>query len=237
MEFSRLVDATKAYLENQITILENSTEEKVSSIQSLLAELASEDEMVKIRALSLGLGGLTILRKGESDVVTSGGDVFVLNEKGSPRRCGGQGDLLAGCLSVAYYWSEKMKLETANKTSLGDHLRAMSAGTTSNTAIDLDLVHQVFPGIQASKRLFLAKKFVPHQAQQLAPDVVTVPTNAALTRQGGELAALLASAVVKKAAELAFAQTKRSTTTPFILEKIGEAFELIAEHPGPSSEQ
>jgi hypothetical protein len=110
MELTRLVDATKRFLQQRVEEQQakQATEEVLSTYHSLLTELQSEDEYIRLRALSLALGGLTILRKGESDVITSGGDVYVLNEKGSPRRCGGQGDLLAGSLSVAYYWSEKV---------------------------------------------------------------------------------------------------------------------------------
>lgn len=35
--------------------------------------------------------GVTVLRKGQEDMVSCGGDVYTLvNELGSPRRCGGQ---------------------------------------------------------------------------------------------------------------------------------------------------
>lgn len=29
-------------------------------------------------------------------------------EEGSPRRCGGQGDLLSGTLAVFFYWAERL---------------------------------------------------------------------------------------------------------------------------------
>jgi hypothetical protein len=34
--------------------------------------------------------GVTIIRKGEYDMICSGEDLYIIMEKGSPRRCGGQ---------------------------------------------------------------------------------------------------------------------------------------------------
>eukprot|EP01039_Chlorochromonas_danica_P001161 gene1161-1268_t len=61
----------------------------------------------RARALSQALGGVTILCKGAHDILTDGHDVYELLETGSPRRCGGQGDLLAGSLAVALHWSNR----------------------------------------------------------------------------------------------------------------------------------
>ncbi len=70
----------------------------------MVEELASDCDMRKIHALSVGLGGVAVLRKGRDDLICAGGDVFVLRERGSPRRCGGQGDILSGALAVAVHW-------------------------------------------------------------------------------------------------------------------------------------
>ena len=48
---------------------------------------------------------MTILRKGEVDLVSSGRDVYALLFEGSPRRCGGQGDILAGITGVNIHWA------------------------------------------------------------------------------------------------------------------------------------
>ena len=48
---------------------------------------------------------MTILRKGEVDLVSSGRDVYALLFEGSPRRCGGQGDILAGITAVNIHWA------------------------------------------------------------------------------------------------------------------------------------
>ena len=78
-------------------------------LNKLLGELQSGNEVIRTRALSLALGGVIVFRKGESDLITSGTDVYAMHgSKGSPRRCGGQGDILAGSLGTAYYWATKV---------------------------------------------------------------------------------------------------------------------------------
>ena len=49
------------------------------------------------------------MRKGEEDILSDGELVMSINEEGSFRRCGGQGDILAGCLGVLLHWSEVEK--------------------------------------------------------------------------------------------------------------------------------
>lgn len=73
--------------------------------EQLLSELSSTDQVLQIRALSVFLGGVVVLLKGQEDLITAGGDVWKVQTQGSPRRCGGQGDLLAGSLGVATHWS------------------------------------------------------------------------------------------------------------------------------------
>ncbi|CAI4222296.1 unnamed protein product [Auanema sp. JU1783] len=50
--------------------------------------------------------GTTIFLKGETDIVASTNGTFrLLHEEGSPRRCGGQGDTVAGTLGVFLLWA------------------------------------------------------------------------------------------------------------------------------------
>lgn len=102
-EFDRLVDSLEKELQD--SIWDNAEDLRAA----LLAELRSPLQETQTRAVSLALGGVTIVRKGEFDLVTNGGDVFKLLYRGSPRRCGGQGDILAGCLGVAFYWASKVR--------------------------------------------------------------------------------------------------------------------------------
>ena len=73
---------------------------------SVVSDLKSEIIERKVLGLSQYLG-VTIIRKGEHDIISNGKDAFIIEEQGSPRRCGGQGDILAGNLGVAISWAYK----------------------------------------------------------------------------------------------------------------------------------
>ena len=54
--------------------------------------------------LARALGNLTVLHKGTHDVISDGRTTEHCHSAGSPRRCGGQGDLLAGLLATFLGW-------------------------------------------------------------------------------------------------------------------------------------
>ncbi|KAG7272178.1 hypothetical protein CRUP_014777, partial [Coryphaenoides rupestris] len=56
----------------------------------------SSDPRRSILQLSAAMGNLTVVLKGEQDLITDGRKVLTCNLRGSGRRCGGQGDLLSG---------------------------------------------------------------------------------------------------------------------------------------------
>ncbi|XP_022659393.1 ATP-dependent (S)-NAD(P)H-hydrate dehydratase-like isoform X1 [Varroa destructor] len=58
-----------------------------------------------VEALASSMGNVTILAKGGVDIVSDGLSLVLGDETGSPRRCGGQGDILAGLLGVFSYWA------------------------------------------------------------------------------------------------------------------------------------
>jgi len=64
-----------------------------------------EDPKAIVEELARTLGNITIIRKGPEDIVSDGRNTFTCNEKGSPRRCGGQGDLLGGSMGTFTTWS------------------------------------------------------------------------------------------------------------------------------------
>jgi len=53
-------------------------------------------------------GNVTIVRKGASDIISNGKETIECSEEGSPRRCGGQGDFLAGSLGVFMGWATQL---------------------------------------------------------------------------------------------------------------------------------
>lgn len=58
-----------------------------------------------VKCLSRLLGNVTIVQKGFQDVISDGESTVVCKEPGSPRRCGGQGDLLSGSMGTFTYWA------------------------------------------------------------------------------------------------------------------------------------
>jgi len=67
-------------------------------------ELKDVNHAVQLGALCRTLG-VTILLKGRYDLISDGEFTVQVEEEGSPRRCGGQGDVLAGALAVTSHWS------------------------------------------------------------------------------------------------------------------------------------
>ena len=62
---------------------------------------------------------VNILMKGHLDTIASPGNAQAIQcgIDGSPRRCGGQGDLLAGVLAVSYHWAVKNRDKIENQSS------------------------------------------------------------------------------------------------------------------------
>ncbi|KAL0491210.1 ATP-dependent (S)-NAD(P)H-hydrate dehydratase [Acrasis kona] len=61
-----------------------------------------------IRDLCDKLGNVTVVRKGGKDIICSGKSdehYLTCEVEGSPRRCGGQGDVLAGAMGTFLHWS------------------------------------------------------------------------------------------------------------------------------------
>ena len=93
-----------------------------------------------VERLAQKLGGVTIVLKGEHDIVSNGTLTLVGNEVGGRKRSGGQGDVLAGCIVTACAWM-KSSVETlpyacaaacavvkrASRKAFNKELRAMTA--------------------------------------------------------------------------------------------------------------
>uniref|UniRef100_A0A8C5Q8I2 ATP-dependent (S)-NAD(P)H-hydrate dehydratase n=1 Tax=Leptobrachium leishanense TaxID=445787 RepID=A0A8C5Q8I2_9ANUR len=74
--------------------------------EAMLTEpVDSSDQHGSVLRLSQAMGNVTIVQKGERDFISDGDKVLVCTHEGSNRRCGGQGDLLAGSLGVLVHWA------------------------------------------------------------------------------------------------------------------------------------
>nr|VZI26089.1 unnamed protein product [Spirometra erinaceieuropaei] len=64
----------------------------------------ASDDINEAARLAKALGNVTVVRKGPVDVISDGDVLLVCDAEGSPRRCGGQGDLLSGAAAVFSCW-------------------------------------------------------------------------------------------------------------------------------------
>ncbi|KAJ7532924.1 hypothetical protein O6H91_13G025900 [Diphasiastrum complanatum] len=60
-----------------------------------------------LKVLANRMGGVTIVQKGEKDIISDGNSVLISGFFGSPRRCGGQGDVLSGSIGVFTPWARQ----------------------------------------------------------------------------------------------------------------------------------
>ncbi|XP_070694160.1 ATP-dependent (S)-NAD(P)H-hydrate dehydratase [Pempheris klunzingeri] len=65
----------------------------------------SSDHHRSVIQLSVAMGNMTLVLKGEQDLITDGSKVISCSVEGSGRRCGGQGDLLSGSMGVFAHWA------------------------------------------------------------------------------------------------------------------------------------
>ncbi|VUZ54699.1 unnamed protein product [Hymenolepis diminuta] len=82
------------------------------------------DDPQETLKLARQLEGVTIIRKGPSDIISDGDQLIIYDSEGSPRRCGGQGDLLSGAAAVFNFWF-------ANKNIDGPYSSTMLAATAA----------------------------------------------------------------------------------------------------------
>lgn len=63
-----------------------------------------------LKELSKQIGNnVTVILKAKEDRIVNGDKVLVYPVEGSPRRCGGQGDMLSGCLAAFSGWAQNCK--------------------------------------------------------------------------------------------------------------------------------
>lgn len=108
------------------------TARKTTSSTSSSSSSPADFEAV-VQELAARLDGVTILRKGPVDIVSDGRHTFTCSEAGSPRRCGGQGDLLSGSLGLFSHWSHdalRGSLENAHQNKVDGATSSSSSSPT-----------------------------------------------------------------------------------------------------------
>ncbi|KAM8785953.1 ATP-dependent (S)-NAD(P)H-hydrate dehydratase isoform 3-T3 [Rhynchonycteris naso] len=80
----------------------------------LSGSVDSRDRRESVLRLSQALGNVTVVQKGEQDMISDGKQVLECSHQGSNRRCGGQGDLLSGSLGALVHWALNAGPEKTN---------------------------------------------------------------------------------------------------------------------------
>nr|WCZ58721.1 ATP-dependent (S)-NAD(P)H-hydrate dehydratase [Seculamonas ecuadoriensis] len=104
---SRDIAGTLAGVDEWVVLTPNVNEYKGLARAVAEADGAKFDEnkLPSVQDLSKRLG-CTIIRKGQSDEIASGSKSLPVDISGSNRRCGGQGDVLAGTLGTFLSWAK-----------------------------------------------------------------------------------------------------------------------------------
>lgn len=94
---------------NKLAILTPNVVEFKRLAEAVGIDIDGKDEIEEAKQLSKKLGGVTILRKGTTDIIAKNDDVIESKTKGSDRRAGGQGDTLTGTVATLVAWGQAYK--------------------------------------------------------------------------------------------------------------------------------
>eukprot|EP00262_Sarcandra_glabra_P006276 TRINITY_DN18423_c0_g1_i1.p1 TRINITY_DN18423_c0_g1~~TRINITY_DN18423_c0_g1_i1.p1 ORF type:complete len:371 (+),score=61.46 TRINITY_DN18423_c0_g1_i1:209-1321(+) len=101
-----------------LAVLTPNVNEYKRLIQKVLdCEVNDEDATEQLLSVARWIGGATILRKGKSDIISDGETVSMVSIFGSPRRCGGQGDILSGSVAVFSSWARQLSAMKKDSSS------------------------------------------------------------------------------------------------------------------------
>ncbi|WZZ38645.1 hypothetical protein YC2023_034904 [Brassica napus] len=101
------IDLVRSY---PLAVLTPNVNEYKRLVQNVLnCEVDEENAGDQLRSLAKQIGGVTILRKGKTDLISNGEILKSVSVYGSPRRCGGQGDILSGGVAVFLSWAKQLK--------------------------------------------------------------------------------------------------------------------------------
>jgi len=169
------------------------------------ASRADAAATAEVLALSSELGGVAVFRKGGTDIISDGDRAVLLGpnqEEGSPRRCGGVGDLLAGSTALLLNWA----LERQNflNKSTGGHGHLEAGGATGGAAGD---------------------------RCETEPPAASLSSASPLAALASPLmwAAWGAAVLMRRSNAAAFSIHRRSTTAPDVLECVGAVADAMLD--------
>lgn len=105
VEFKRLWDFVKG-ADDQTSEEDIKKEKaKLESVKANVIEISTDNPIVRDQVtIANKLNNVTILYKGEFDIITNGKEAYLVMKRGCRKRCGGQGDILAGLTSLYCCW-------------------------------------------------------------------------------------------------------------------------------------
>ncbi|KAF3330908.1 ATP-dependent (S)-NAD(P)H-hydrate dehydratase [Carex littledalei] len=118
--------------DNSLAVLTPNKMEYKRLLEKILNSDVSEDNpSEQLRLLSQKIGGATILRKGKEDLISDAETVTKVSTFGSPRRCGGQGDILSGSVAVFTSWARNYVMSSmpSSEKSLNPLILGCVAGS------------------------------------------------------------------------------------------------------------
>ncbi|KAG0529596.1 hypothetical protein BDA96_05G111700 [Sorghum bicolor] len=102
---------------NPLAILTPNVYEYKRLVQKVLnCDVDEETASEQLITLCQKIGDVTIMQKGKADVISDGKTVTQVSTFGSPRRCGGQGDILSGSVAVFASWARHFVLTNEQPT-------------------------------------------------------------------------------------------------------------------------
>ena len=122
----------------------------------------NDDEGESVRALAQGLAGPTIVRKGPRDIISDGRAILECTEEGCLKRCGGQGDVLAGSIATFAGWARAAEASGRLAAAAEPNSRAPQPSAPMLAA---------YAGCLLTRR-FARAAFQRHRRSMTAPDLI-----------------------------------------------------------------
>ncbi|KAM6566145.1 hypothetical protein CsatA_025273 [Cannabis sativa] len=119
-----------------LAVLTPNVNEYKRLVQKVLkCEVNDDDAIGQLLSLAQQIGGVTILRKGKCDLISDGETVTSVSIYGSPRRCGGQGDILSGSVAVFTSWARQLVSSSDRNTSISPRNPTMLGCIAASTLL------------------------------------------------------------------------------------------------------
>jgi len=113
VEFKRMWDFLKGKdKERTSDDIKNKEKEKLREYKAPILEVSIDNPLVKDQVeIANKLNNVNLLEKGEFDIITNGKEAYVVKKGGCLKRCGGQGDVLAGLTALYGFWDYNRQKE------------------------------------------------------------------------------------------------------------------------------